>query len=178
MDIVYDIRRDFMKYINSKKKLIGIIFFAVFLIGIAGFLFYVSDYYHADDTALAALNSTSSYTVINTDDSITFTPTGKKSTTGVIFYPGGKVQAESYSVIASKIATNGYNTMIVKMPFNLAFFGANKADDIIANHSEITSWVIMGHSFGGVFASDYARRSIGGDDTPSVVCPANFFPGM
>lgn len=145
-----------MKFINSKKKLIGIIVLVILLIGIAGFAIYVSDYYHADSTALAALNSTSTYTVINNDDFITFTPTGIKSTTGIIFYPGGKVQAESYSVIASMLATNSYTTIIVKMPFNLAFFGANKADDVIVNHPEIKSWVIMGHSLGGVFASDYA----------------------
>jgi hypothetical protein len=145
-----------MKYINSKKKLIGIIIFAVLLIGIAGFAVYVSDYYHADSTALAALNSTNSYNVVNTDDAITFTPNGKNSTTGIIFYPGGKVQPESYSVMASKLAENGYTTIIVKMPFNLAVFAPNKADSVIANHMEITKWVIMGHSLGGVFASDYA----------------------
>ncbi len=145
-----------MKYINSKKKLIGIITLAIFLIVIAGFAVYVSDYYHADSTALAAFNPTSAYTVINTDDYITFTPTGKKSDIGVIFYPGGKVQPEAYSVIASSLAKNGYTTIIVKMPFNLAFFGSNKADGVIANHTEISKWVMMGHSLGGVFASDYA----------------------
>ncbi|MGZ7208337.1 MAG: alpha/beta hydrolase, partial [Methanobacterium sp.] len=145
-----------MKFFDSKKKIIGIIVLAVLLIGITGFAVYVSDYYHADSTALAAINSNSSYTVNNTDSSITFTPTGTKSTTGVIFYPGGKVQPEAYSVIASELATNGYTTIIVKMPFNLAFFGMNKADDVIAQHPEINSWVMMGHSLGGVFASDYA----------------------
>ena len=44
------------------------------------------------------------------------------------------------------------------MPFNLAFFGANKADDVMVNYPEIKSWVIMGHSLGGVFASDYAMN--------------------
>jgi hypothetical protein len=169
-----------MKYINSKKKLIGIITLAIFIIAVAGFTYYVSDYYHADSTAINALTSTESYTVMDTADSITFTPTvntsnavtvnptGSSSTllsvnptinessTGIIIYPGAKVQAESYSVLASKLATNGYTTVIVKMPFNLAFFGANKADDIIANHTEISTWVIAGHSLGGVFASDYA----------------------
>lgn len=145
-----------MKYIDSKKKLIGIITLVIFLIAIAGFAVYVSDYYHADSTALAALKSTNSYTVLNTDDSITFIPTGKKSNTGIIFYPGGKVQPESYSVLASKLAENGYTTIIVKMPFNLAVFAPNKADNVISNHTEITKWVIMGHSLGGVFASDYA----------------------
>lgn len=145
-----------MKYINSKKKLAGIIVLAVILIAVTGFLFYVSDYYRADSTALADINSTNSYTVVNNDDSITFTPTTNKSTTGIIIYPGGKVQAESYSVLASELAQNGYIIIIVKMPFNLAFFDSNKADDVIAQHPEIKTWVIGGHSLGGVFASDYA----------------------
>ena len=51
---------------------------------------------------------------------------------------------------------NGYTIIIVKMPFNLAVFGTNKADDVISQHPEISTWVIGGHSLGGVFASDYA----------------------
>jgi Alpha/beta hydrolase family len=145
-----------VKYIETKKRLILITLLGVLLIAIAGFTYYVSDYYHAENTALAALNSTESYNVVNNDNFITFTPTGKKSTTGIIIYPGAKVQPEAYSVIASKLAKNSYTTIIVKMPFNLAFFDINKADEVIADHSEITSWVIAGHSLGGVFASEYA----------------------
>lgn len=145
-----------MRYIQSKKKLILVVTLAILIVAFAGFVYYVSDYYYADSTALAAIKSTESYNVSNTSDFITFTPTEKKSTTGIIFYPGGKVQPEAYSVIASKLALNGYTTIIVKMPFNLAVFDANKADAVIAQHPEINSWVIMGHSLGGVFASDYA----------------------
>ncbi|HSO25505.1 MAG TPA: alpha/beta hydrolase [Methanobacteriaceae archaeon] len=145
-----------MKWVNSKKRLILIVLLAVILIAVGGFAVYVSDYYHADSEALNALQSTENYSVSNSADDITFTPTKNKSTTGIIIYPGGKVQAEAYAVLASKLAENGYTTIIVKMPFNLAFFGSNKADDVIANHSEINTWVISGHSLGGVFASDYA----------------------
>ncbi|MCK9150605.1 alpha/beta fold hydrolase [Methanobacterium alcaliphilum] len=102
------------------------------------------------------LNSTNSYNVTDNDDFITFTPHTNKSTTGIIFYPGAKVQAESYSIIASTLAKNGYMVVIVKMPFNLAFFGVNKADEVMTQHEEIKSWVMMGHSLGGVFASEYA----------------------
>ena len=126
------------------------------VLGLSYFAYYVSDYYHGDGTAIAALSSTESYTVLNTSDTITFTPTTNKSSIGIIFYPGAKVEPEAYSVMASKLASNGYTTIIVKMPFNLAFFGQNKADDVIAKHQEISTWVIGGHSLGGVFASDYA----------------------
>jgi hypothetical protein len=145
-----------MKWINSKKRIILIALLAVILIAAGGFAVYVSDYYHADSEALNALKSTEDYTVSNGADYITFTPAQNKSSSGIIIYPGGKVQAESYAVLASKLAENGYTTIIVKMPFNLAFFGSNKADDVIANHSEIDTWIISGHSLGGVFASDYA----------------------
>lgn len=145
-----------MKYFNSKKKFILICFLALILIAVSGFTYYVSDYYPADNAAISALQSTAAYSVENTADSITFTPTGNKSNTGIIFYPGGKVQAESYAILASKLAENNYTTIIIKMPFNLAVFGANKADSVIANHPEIKKWIIGGHSLGGVFASDYA----------------------
>jgi len=131
-------------------------FLVIVVIALASFAIYVSDYYHADNRALAALSSTGTYTVDNNSNFITFTPTGNKSSAGVIIYPGAKVEAESYAVIASQLAANGYTTVIVKMPFNLAFFDVNKADKVIANHTEINSWVMAGHSLGGVFASDFA----------------------
>jgi uncharacterized membrane protein YsdA (DUF1294 family) len=145
-----------MKIQNSKKKIILLVILVLLVVALIGFVVYVSDYYHADSRALSALNNTSSYTVNNSADFITFTPTVNKSSTGLIIYPGAKVEAESYAVLASEIALRGYTTVIVKMPFNLAIFDVNKADQVINNHPEIKVWAIAGHSLGGVFASDYA----------------------
>ena len=145
-----------MKFNISKKRLILIVILVLLIGGLAYFTYYVSDISYTDDTALTILSSNGSYTVMDTSNYITFTPTANKSSTGIIFYPGAKIQPESYSVIASKLATNGYTTIIVKMPFNLAIFGENKANNVITEHKEISKWVIAGHSLGGVFASDYA----------------------
>ncbi|OEC85847.1 MULTISPECIES: alpha/beta hydrolase [Methanobacterium] len=145
-----------MKYIESKKGLFLLIILVVSAVAAASFAYYISDYYHMDSKATAALESTDVYNVTYTDNSIKFTPTQNRSDTGIIFYPGGKVQPEAYSVISSKLAVKGYTVIIVKMPFNLAFFGVNSADDVISKHPEINLWVIMGHSLGGVFASEYA----------------------
>jgi hypothetical protein len=141
---------------ESKKKYIVITLFAILIIAVATFAYFVPDYYPAANAARTALAGDNSYTVVNTDNSITFTPTGNQSSTGIIIYPGALVEAEGYAVLASKLAANNYTTIIVKMPFNLAFFGVNKADEVIDSHPEIQSWVMAGHSLGGVFASDYA----------------------
>lgn len=141
---------------TSKKKLILVIVLSILLIGLAAFGIYVSDYYTADSPAVAALRPTEKYEVVSSEASITFTPTENPSSVGIIFYPGGKVEAEAYSVLISQLAENGYTAIVVKMPFNLAFFGFNRADDVINAHPEIDSWVMAGHSLGGVFASEYA----------------------
>ncbi|MDZ4171716.1 MAG: alpha/beta hydrolase [Methanobacteriaceae archaeon] len=147
-----------MKSTASKKKIILVALLLIFALISVAFTYYVSDYYQAEPKALAALKSTESYTVQNTDEYITFTPQKNNSSTGIIIYPGGKVQGDAYSVIASQFAQNGHTTVIVKMPFNLAFFGADKANNVIASHEEISKWIIIGHSLGGVFASDYAVK--------------------
>ena len=60
------------------------------VIGIGGYA-YVSDYYHADETALAAMaHQTDSVQAERDGDVIWFVP--KDPTAGLIFYPGGKVE--------------------------------------------------------------------------------------
>lgn len=91
-------------------------------------------------------------------DYISFRPLDATPTVGYIFYPGGRVEAGAYAPMASEVAQQGYFTAIVYAPLNLAFFGVNAADAVIADHSEITEWVVGGHSLGGVAASLYAEQ--------------------
>ena len=44
---------------------------------------------------------------------------------------------------------------LVKMPFHLAFFGMNKAADVMHQYS-YANWYIGGHSLGGAMAANYA----------------------
>ncbi|MBU4535506.1 MAG: alpha/beta hydrolase [Euryarchaeota archaeon] len=104
-----------------KKKLILIFILGLFLVAGAAFSIYIADYYPADNEARATLNSNEKYQVVNSENSITFKPHTSNSSLGVIFYPGGKVEAEAYGVLAAGLAEKGYTTIIAKMPFNLAF---------------------------------------------------------
>ena len=73
----------------------------------------------------------------------------------IIFYPGGKVEETAYAPLLHQLAGQGMDVCLVRMPFRLAVFGANKADQVMAQH-DYTHWYIGGHSLGGVMAASYA----------------------
>ena len=121
---------------------------------ICGFLIWTSFWYHADAEASAVLESDTS---IQRTDRTYVLPAD--SDTGMIFYPGAKVQAISYLPILEQIRRQcGITVILAEMPLNLAIMNANAADQIIASHPEIDHWVMAGHSMGGAMASDYASH--------------------
>lgn len=80
--------------------------------------------------------------------------------TGVILYPGAKVDPEAYSYIAMKVSEQGYVVSIPEMRFNLPIFDINKANDFIKDYPSIEDWYIGGHSLGGVAAASYAIENL------------------
>lgn len=95
---------------------------------------------------------------VTTGGYLAFMPKDAVPTVGYIFYPGGRVKAEAYAPMAADIAEEGYFVAIVYAPLNLAFFNVNAADAVIADHPQITTWAVGGHSLGGVAASLYADQ--------------------
>ena len=92
---------------------------------------------------------------------ITFTPTRRQPTTGLVLYPGGKVPPAAYAPQARAIAELGYLVVIVSVPFNLAVFDIGAAAPVIAAHPEIEHWVVGGHSLGGSMAAQFLGRPPG-----------------
>ena len=124
------------------------------VIGIGGYA-YVSDYYHADETALEAMAyQTGSVQAEQDGDVIWFVP--KEPTAGLIFYPGGKVEYTAYAPLLRACAENGILCALVRMPGNLAVLDANAADGLRQKHPEVTAWYMAGHSLGGAMAANYA----------------------
>lgn len=135
---------------HHRKKIIVFTLLTVVLTCIIGGFVYVSNYYHATEEAKGILEESM---VIQSEDVIELT--NETSTTGFIFYPGGKVEATAYLPLLDKLREEGIAVFLVEMPFNLAVFNPGAAELIIANHPEITSWYIGGHSLGGAMASSY-----------------------
>ena len=125
------------------------------LILILGTVLYLEDYYRAGDAALAALASPpEGVTVQVTEDYYAFIP--GEPACGLIFYPGGKVQYESYAPLLRACAEEGIACAAVKMPGNLAVLNPNAADGIREQFPFIRNWYIGGHSLGGAMAAAYA----------------------
>lgn len=79
--------------------------------------------------------------------------------TGLIFYPGGKIEADSYIPLMTACADKDIFCVIAKMPFNLAVFDTDAADAIINEYPQIDKWYIAGHSLGGSMAAKYAAEN-------------------
>lgn len=142
---------------NKKLKISLIVVAAVLLAAVAAFGIYVGIYYHADDTALAALTTTEKVTVTQCDDYVTFLP--ENPAAGFIFYPGGKVEHRAYGPLMQALAERGVLCVLVKMPFNLAVFDVDAAADIPEKFPEIQNWYLGGHSLGGSMAASFAAEA-------------------
>jgi hypothetical protein len=97
--------------------------------------------------------------LVTTRDRLTFRPVDQRLSTGLIFYPGGRVEPGSYAPAARDIAAKGYLVVIVPMPLNLSFFAPNRASAVIASFPEVEHWVIGGHSLGGAMAARFAYQN-------------------
>ena len=139
---------------RHRWRLIGAIVAVVLLVAaVVGYLWLTNlvDPMPETEPALASDAEVS----VSTDPWLTFTP-ADASTTGFIFYPGGRVPAQAYAPQARAIAAAGYVSVIVPMPFGLAVISPDAADAVIEAHPDIERWVIGGHSLGGAMAAGYA----------------------
>ena len=114
---------------------------------------YLGDYYRADHDAIGAFLPQGAAWKEEPDGTVVFKPEG--ATKGLIFYPGGKVEHTAYIPLMQACAEKGILCVLVEMPFNLAVFDINAADDIQKEYPEIESWYIGGHSLGGSMAASY-----------------------
>lgn len=139
------------------KKLIRILAAVLLLLAIlAGvFFWYVSDYYRAEDVALEVLAQNDG---IVTQDNLTILSPSYQSDTAIIFYPGAKVETEAYLPLLDQIRQIGITCILVDMPFHMAIFDSDAAEDVMTQFPEIEHWYLVGHSMGGAMASKFAAE--------------------
>lgn len=143
------------KRMSRRKKwlLAGGIFLLVLAILAGAFFWYVSDYYRAEDVALEVLAQDST---IKVQDNLTILSPSYPTDTAIIFYPGAKVEAEAYLPLLDQIRQTGVTCILVHMPFHMAIFDVNAAEEVMAQFPEYQHWYMAGHSMGGAMASQFA----------------------
>jgi hypothetical protein len=142
-------------------KRISLALLALLIIGTAAFVIWAENPLEAMPEADAALQSDEDVLVINKKWMV-FSPLellDSSPKTGVIIYPGGRVEPHAYAPLAKEIARGGYLVIIPPMPLNLAFTGINVADEIMAASPEIEEWYVGGHSLGGAMAAEYVAAN-------------------
>jgi len=124
------------------------------LLAVGGFVIWASNPLGPGEQALAALEAGDDVSV-RVNDAIVFTPIGTEPETGLIFYPGGRVDYRSYAPVLRAIAADGYLVVLVPAPLNLMVFNPNAANTIIPQYQQIEHWAVGGHSLGGAMAANY-----------------------
>ena len=143
------------KPISRRRKWLvaGGILLLILAILTGAFFWYVSDYYRAEDVALEVMAQGSGITV---QDNLTILSSTYPTDTAIIFYPGAKVEAEAYLPLLDRVRQTGVTCILVHMPFNMAIFNADAAEEVISRFPEYQHWYMAGHSMGGAMASKFA----------------------
>ena len=118
---------------------------------------YAADYCRADDAAAAAMRPAADIAVKQKGNTLAFIP--ERAETGLIFYPGGKVEYTAYAPLMRALADNGVLGVLVRMPLNLAVLNMNAANSIPEQYPQIKHWYIGGHSLGGSMAASHAAKN-------------------
>ena len=143
---------------KRKRKLFiivtSIVLVIAVLVGVC--TIYLGDYYKADDEAIGTFLPQGSTWKEEPSGNIIFEP--DNATTGLIFYPGGKVEHAAYIPLMQACAEKGILCIIAEMPFNLAVFDINAADGVQKEYPQVENWYIGGHSLGGSMAASYLEK--------------------
>jgi dienelactone hydrolase len=127
----------------------------LFVLGFVAVLVWLNPFPYQPGNAATPASS-----VTTTEDatSITLSPEGT-ATTGLVFYPGAKVDAHAYQDVLRPLAAAGHLVVILKVPLGIPLLDTDQARAAMDRHPEIGSWAVGGHSLGGVSASAFAASN-------------------
>jgi pimeloyl-ACP methyl ester carboxylesterase len=125
-----------------------------------GFVIWAESTPRSMPEALQALGTSAQMdeVIVTTGTWLVFRPPDLQPSTGLAFYPGGRVDPRAYAPSARAIAAEGHLAVIVPMPLNLAVFAPERAESVIDAFPEVTHWAIGGHSLGGAMAARFVHQ--------------------
>lgn len=121
------------------------------LAGAGAAAWWVLGAYSPTAEARAALEDSATVDVQDEDDAIVFAPAHPHA--GIVFYPGARVEPEAYAPLMQDLAERGFLAVTIKPPLDFALLNADAAETARAEHPELDTWILAGHSLGGVAAA-------------------------
>ncbi len=167
MEIMY-LERKRMKKFKKLWIILGSILVFFFFLIVCGAM-YVNTYYHATDEAKSRLESDDQVTVEKIKGAYIFKPI--EYNTGILFYPGGKVEEAAYAPLLHTLASEGILCILCEMPFRLAVFKSEAAKQFYHKY-EVEHWYLAGHSLGGSMAASYLAKNV--DDYQGLILLASY----
>lgn len=138
---------------------------ALLLVACAAFLAWALSPHRAEPGPLAEARQDPAVRVDEVEGTVVVSPAGDGTGTGVVFYPGARVEPEAYvAAWAPVVAETGTTVVIPRLRLNLAVFDSARADTAVSAAPDVDTWYVGGHSLGGAMAASYA----GGDPGPEV----------
>ncbi len=78
--------------------------------------------------------------------------------TGIVLYPGARVNYKAYSYLAHRLNEEGLFVYVPRMPLDLAIFNRNRAGDVMEKFPGVDRWYVAGHSLGGAMGAFYVAN--------------------
>lgn len=123
---------------------------------------------HAESEAWKSVLTDPRITVEEHADAVVLRPAGETTTSiGLVFYPGAKVDAEAYAQRLSGIVDEASATVVIVKPWLRLAIVDPRGLSVFTDYSpETKSWMVGGHSMGGVRACSAAGDA---DDADALV---------
>jgi len=116
----------------------------------------------AEAEPLAAVRADARIAMSEADGSLVLEPAAGPGGVGLVFVPGAKVQAEAYAAILADVVADDDVTVVITRPWlNLAFFDPRPLSSFTDLVPGVETWLVGGHSLGGVRACQLATDADG-----------------
>ncbi|MEU3017618.1 alpha/beta hydrolase [Nocardiopsis sp. NPDC007018] len=151
------------------------VFVALLLVALTAFAVWALTPYRAEPGPLARAERDPAVVVERLSDGVLISPAGEASGTGVVFYPGARVEADAY--VASwvpVVAESGATVVIPDLRLNLALLDSARAESAVEAAPEATEWYLGGHSMGGAFAALHVGSGNGDTEWQGLVLWATY----
>lgn len=145
--------------ILRRVRLIGWLALASFVLAVVVFLVWANTVRTVERAAADRVFGNPAVSVTDTANAVVLAPKSGASGVGLVFIPGARVDPYAYLYkLAGTVEETRLTVVIAKPVLNLAILDLRPLDTFTQVAPSVTTWLVGGHSLGGVRACLYADQ--------------------